>query len=58
MEGELEGRERKGGREAGIGRGGKSSKGDGKERRRGRSKRWGWRSRGRREISRSKGSGV
>ena len=32
-------RERKGGREAGIGRGGKSSKGDGKERRRGRSKR-------------------
>ena len=27
----MEGREKKGGREAGIGRGGKSSKGDGKE---------------------------
>ena len=32
MEGEMEGRERKGGREAGVGGGGKSSKGDGKKR--------------------------
>ena len=39
----MEGREKKGGREAGIGREGNSSMGDGKERRRGRSKRWGWR---------------
>ena len=54
----MEGREKKGVREAGVGRGGKSSKGDGKEKRGGRSKRWGWRSRGRREISSSKGSGV